>query len=146
MEEEFGGRFVTASVGHLRWQDGGLRVLLASAGHPWPVLIRPDGRTEILPGGGLPLGIFPDAEPSRQEVELVPGDLLFFFSDGLASACGPDMVYFDDRLADELAALGGEPAGRVVGRVREVVLEFCRGQLRDDVTMLALRAVEPPAD
>jgi serine phosphatase RsbU (regulator of sigma subunit)/PAS domain-containing protein len=146
MEEEFGGRFVTASVGHLRWEDGGLRVLLASAGHPWPVLIRPDGRTEILPGGGLPLGIFPDAEPSRQEVELVPGDLLFFFSDGLASACGPDMVYFDDRLADELAALGGEPADRVVGRVREVVLEFCRGQLRDDVTMLALRAGEPPAD
>jgi serine phosphatase RsbU (regulator of sigma subunit)/PAS domain-containing protein len=146
MEEEFGGRFVTASVGHLRWEDGGLRVLLASAGHPWPVLIRPDGRTEILPGGGLPLGIFPDAEPSRQEVELVPGDLLFFFSDGLASACGPDMVYFDDRLADELAALGGEPADRVVGRMREVVLEFCRGQLRDDVTMLALRAGEPPAD
>jgi phosphoserine phosphatase RsbU/P len=146
MEEEFGGRFVTASVGHLRWEDGGLRVLLASAGHPWPVLIRPDGRTEILPGGGLPLGIFPDAEPSRQEVELVPGDLLFFFSDGLASACGPDMVYFDDRLADELAALGGESAARVVGRLREVVLEFCRGQLRDDVTMLALRAGEPPAD
>ena len=146
MEEEFGGRFVTASVGHLRWEDGGLRVLLASAGHPWPVLIRPDGRTEILPGGGLPLGIFPDAEPSRQEIELVPGDLLFFFSDGLASACGPDMVYFDDCLADELAALGGEPADRVVGRVREVVLEFCRGQLRDDVTMLALRAGEPPAD
>jgi hypothetical protein len=30
--------------------------------------------------------------------------------------------------------------------VREVVLEFCRGRLRDDVTMLALRAGEPPAE
>ena len=146
LEEEFGGRFVTASVGHLRWRDGALRVLLASAGHPWPVLIKPDGRTEVLPGGGLPLGIFPDAEPSVQEIELVPGDLLFFFSDGLTSACGPDMVYFDARLTDELAALRGQSADRVVGRVREVVLEFCRGQLRDDVTMLALRAGEPPAD
>jgi serine phosphatase RsbU (regulator of sigma subunit) len=146
MEEEFGGRFVTASVGHLRWRDDGLHILLASAGHPWPVLIKPDGRTESLPGGGLPLGIFPDAEPSTHELELFPGDLLFFFSDGLTSACGPDMVYFDDRLTDELAGLGGQPADRVVARVREVVLEFCRGQLRDDVTMLALRAGEPPVE
>jgi len=145
MEEEFGGRFVTASVSHLRWRDGGLRVVVGSAGHPWPVLVRPDGRTEPLQGGGLPLGIFPDAEPSSQEIELDPGDLLFFFSDGLSSACGPDMVYFEDRLTDELAALGGEPAARVVSRVQEVVLQFCGGQLRDDVTMLALRVGEPPA-
>ncbi len=144
MEEEFGGRFVTACVGHLRWRDGGLHVVLGSAGHPWPVLVKPDGRTEVLPGGGLPLGIFPDSEPSTAEVELAPGDVLFLFSDGLTSACGPDMVYFEDRLTDELAALGGQPADRVVSAVRDMVLEFCRGQLRDDVTMLALRAGEPP--
>jgi serine phosphatase RsbU (regulator of sigma subunit)/PAS domain-containing protein len=145
LEEDLGGRFVTACVGNLRWRDGGLHVLLACAGHPRPVLIKPDGRTEVLRGGGLPLGIFPDAEPLTEEIELARGDLLFFFSDGLTSACGPDMVYFDDRLTDELAALGGEPADHVVSRVREIVLEFCRGQLRDDVTMLALRAGEPPA-
>jgi len=146
MEEEFGGRFVTACVGHLHWRDGGLHVVLGSAGHTSPVLVKPDGRTEVLPGGGLPLGIFPDPEPSIQDIELTPGDLLFFHSNGLTSACGPDMVYFEDRMTDELAALGGEPADRVVSRVREVVLEFCRGQLRDGVTMLALRADEPPAD
>jgi len=120
--------------------------VLGSAGHPWPVLVRPDGRTQVLQGGGLPLGIFPDAEPAIQEIDLDPGDLLFFFSDGLASACGPDLVYFEDRLTDELAALGGEPAARVVSRVQEVALQFCGGQLRDDVTMLALRVGEPPAD
>ncbi len=146
MEEEFGGRFVTASVGHLQWRDGRLHVVLGSAGHPWPVLVRADGRTQVLPGGGLPLGIFPDAEPATQELDLDPGDLLFFFTDGLTSACGPDMVYFEDRVTDELAALSGEPAARVVSRMQEVVVQFCRGQLRDDVTMLALRAGEPPAD
>jgi phosphoserine phosphatase RsbU/P len=146
MEEEFGGRFVTANVGHLQWRDGRLHVVLGSAGHPWPVLVRPDGRTQVMQGGGLPLGIFPDAEPAIQEVDLDPGDLLFFFSDGLTSACGPDLAYFEDRLTDELAALGGEPAARVVFRVQEVALQFCGGQLRDDVTMLALRVGEPPAD
>jgi serine phosphatase RsbU (regulator of sigma subunit) len=146
MEEEFGGRFVTANVGHLRWRDGALHVVLGSAGHPWPVLVRADGRTQVLQGGGLPLGIFPDAEPSTREVDLDPGDLLFFFSDGLASARGPDRANVEDRINDELTALAGQPAARVVSRVQEVVTEVCGGQLRDDVTMLALRAVGPPAD
>ncbi|HTZ24624.1 MAG TPA: SpoIIE family protein phosphatase [Streptosporangiaceae bacterium] len=144
MAEEFGGRFVTASVCCLQWQDGSLHVVLGSAGHPWPVLVRPDGRTQVLQGGGLPLGIFPDAEPATQELELEPGDLLFLFTDGLISACGPHMVDFEDRLTDELAALAGEPAARVVSRMEEVVLEICGGELRDNVTMLALRAGEAP--
>jgi serine phosphatase RsbU (regulator of sigma subunit) len=146
MEEELGGRFVTASVSHLQWEDGRLHIVLASAGHPWPVLLRPDGRTQVLPGGGLPLGIFPDAEPASQEIDLDPGDLLFFFSDGLISACSPGMAYVEDQITDELAALGGEPAARVVSRLQDMVLAFCGGQLRDDVTMLALRAGQPPGD
>jgi serine phosphatase RsbU (regulator of sigma subunit)/PAS domain-containing protein len=144
MAEEFGGRFVTASVGRLDWRDESLHVVLGSAGHPWPVLVRPDGRTQVLQGGGLPLGIFPDAEPATQELDLEPGDLLFFFTDGLISACGPHMVDFEDRLTDELAALAGEPAVRVASRMEEVVLEICGGQLHDNVTMLALRAGQPP--
>jgi len=144
MEEELGGRFVTASVGHLQWRDGSLHVVLGSAGHPWPVLVRPDGRTQVLQGGGLPLGVFPDAEPTAQELDLAPGDMLFLFTDGLMSAFGADVVHFEDRITDELAALGSAPAARAVARVQEAVLRFCRGQLRDDVTVLALRAGEPP--
>jgi serine phosphatase RsbU (regulator of sigma subunit) len=55
------------------------------------------------------------------------------------------MVQFEERLTDELAALAGEPPAMLVSRVREVVLELCRGELRDDMTMLALRVGEPPA-
>jgi serine phosphatase RsbU (regulator of sigma subunit)/PAS domain-containing protein len=144
MEEELGGRFVTASVGHVRWRDGSLHVVLGSAGHPWPVLVRPDGRTQVLQGGGLPLGVFADAEPTTQELDLAPGDLLFLFTDGLMSAYGADVVHFEDRLTDELAALGSAPAARAVATVQEAALRFCRGQLRDDVTVLALRAGQPP--
>jgi serine phosphatase RsbU (regulator of sigma subunit) len=145
-EDEPGSRFVTASVGYLQWEAGVLHVVLGSAGHPWPLLVRPDGRTQAVQGGGLPLGIFADADPVTRKVLLEPGDLLFAYSDGITSACGPAMEYFDDRLNDELASLAGQPAGRVLSRVREVLLEFCGGQLRDDVTMLALRAGDPPGD
>ena len=145
LAEEFGGRFVTALVGHVRWRRRRLHVVLGSAGHPGPVLVRPDGRTQRLQGGGLPLGIFPDAMPATQEVTLEPGDVLFLYTDGLTGACGPNMVYFEDRLTDELAALAGQPCTTLVTRVRELALEFCRGELRDDMTMLAVRASEPPA-
>ena len=144
LTEDFGGRFVTADAGQLSWREGRLHLSLSSAGHPGPVLLRPDGRTQVLNGGGLPLGIFPDAEPASQEVDLETGDLVFFYTDGLTSACGPDLVQFEERLTDELAALAGEPPAALVSRVRDVVLELCRGELRDDVTMLALRVGEPP--
>jgi serine phosphatase RsbU (regulator of sigma subunit)/PAS domain-containing protein len=139
-EDQTGSRFVTAIAGHLRRTDNGLHVVLGSAGHPWPVLVRPDGRAQALQGGGLPLGIFPQADPVARELDLEPGDLLFAYSDGMTSTYGPDMEYFEDRLAGELAALSGQPADRVVSRIREVLMEFSGGQLRDDVTMLALRA------
>jgi phosphoserine phosphatase RsbU/P len=144
LAEEFGGRFVTAAAGHLRWQRRRLRVVLGSAGHPGAVLIRPDGRTQRLRGGGLPLGIFPDAAPASETLDLEPGDLLFFYTDGLTSACGPDMVTLEDRLTDELAFLAGETPAVLVSRVRELALELCRGELRDDMTMLAVRAGQPP--
>jgi serine phosphatase RsbU (regulator of sigma subunit) len=143
LAEEFGGRFVTAAVAHLEWQDRVLRMSLGSAGHPAPLLMRPDGRIQVLQGGGLPLGIFPDAEPAVQQLTLEPDDVLFLFTDGLTSACGPDMVYFEDRLSDALAALAGEPPETLVSRVRELVLDFCRSDLRDDMTMLALQVGQP---
>ena len=144
LTEDFGGRFVTADAGHLSWREGRLHLSLSSAGHPGPVVLRPDGRTQVLNGGGLPLGIFPDAEPAAQEVDLDTGDLVFLYTDGLASAYGPDLVQFEERLADELAVLAGEPPAALVTRVRDVVLELCQGELRDDMTMLALRVGEPP--
>jgi serine phosphatase RsbU (regulator of sigma subunit) len=144
LTEDVGGRFVTADAGQLSWRDGRLHLSLSSAGHPGPVLVRPDGRAQVLNGGGLPLGIFPDAEPSTQELDLDPGDLLFLHTDGLTNASGPDMVQFEERLTDELAALAGEPPAALVARVRDMVLELCGGELRDDMSMLALRVGQPP--
>jgi serine phosphatase RsbU (regulator of sigma subunit)/PAS domain-containing protein len=145
LAEEFGGRFVTAAVAYLEWRDGALHISIGSAGHPAALLVRPDGRVRALRGGGLPLGIFADADPAVQDLALEPGDVLFLYTDGLTSACGPDMAYFEDELTDRLAALAGEPPDVMVTRTREMVLDFCQDTLRDDMTMLALRVGQPPA-
>ena len=144
LAEEFGGRFVTASGAHLSWHGDKLHVVLATAGHPGPVLVKPDGSVQVLPGGGVPLGIFPDPEPATLELELADGDVLFFFTDGLADARSRQATYFEDSLGDCLAQMAGRRAADIVSDMRKVVLDFCDGVLVDDLTMLVLRVGVPP--
>ncbi|MGB6457238.1 MAG: GAF domain-containing SpoIIE family protein phosphatase, partial [Streptosporangiaceae bacterium] len=146
LAEEFGGRFVTASAAHLSWREGVLHIVLASAGHPGPVLIKPDGRAQLLPGGGVPLGIFADPEPASRELQLTAGDLLFFYTDGLTDARSPQATYLEESLPDSLAQLAGRRAADVVSDMRTLVLNFCDGTLLDDLTMLVLRAGTRPAE
>ena len=134
------GGFVTANIAHLTWQDGKLRVVLGSAGHPAAAVLRSDGRVRMMSGGGLPLGLFPDAEPATQELALDTGDVLFLYTDGVAQARGPDNTYFQDRLADELAGLAGLAPDQLVASMRRAMLDFSGGNLVDDVTMLVIRA------
>jgi serine phosphatase RsbU (regulator of sigma subunit)/PAS domain-containing protein len=145
---EYQDRFVTAKLAYLRWEGERLHVKLASAGHPGPALVRPDGRVDVLDGGGLPLGLFPEARAEAEDIEVGEDDLLFFYSDGLTDARSPDMRYFDDVLADELAGLAGRPAAETVRMVQSLVSSFSEDELRDDMTILAakVKAAPDPAD
>ena len=136
--------FVTAVAAHLRWEGGVARVTYASAGHPAPLLVRPDGRVRMLPSGGMPLGLFDDARPAAEEVSLEPGDLLMFYCDGLTEARSEDGAYFESRITDELAGLAGRSASDMVSAMRELVLEFSQSDLRDDLTLVTLRVLDRP--
>jgi serine phosphatase RsbU (regulator of sigma subunit)/PAS domain-containing protein len=142
---DYEDRFVTVKLAYLRWDGDRVHVVLASAGHPGPVVVRPDGRVEVLSGGSLPLGLFPDAEPERTELELGPGDLLFFYSDGVTEARSADMRYFEERLADELAGLAGRSAAETTRMIQSLVASFSADDLRDDVTILVAKVVSPPS-
>jgi serine phosphatase RsbU (regulator of sigma subunit)/PAS domain-containing protein len=143
-------RFVTAKLAYLNWEEGRLRVTLASSGHPGPALVRSDGRVEILSGGGFPLGLFPAAEfgdggPETETLQLRPGDLLFFYSDGVTDARNEEMAYFEERLADELASLAGRSAAETARAVQGLLVSFSQDELRDDLTILVARVTDPPA-
>jgi phosphoserine phosphatase RsbU/P len=142
--EQSSGQFVTAKTAHMAWRGTSLHVSLGTAGHPGPAVIRSDGRVEMLGGGGLPLGLFPVAQPGLEEVELSQGDLLFFYTDGLTETRSPEMRYFEERLPDELVALAGRSAAEVVAGVQARAEAFSAGEMRDDLTVLALRVTDPP--
>jgi serine phosphatase RsbU (regulator of sigma subunit)/PAS domain-containing protein len=132
-------RFVTVKLAFVRRLGRRVRVRLGSAGHPGPAIVRADGRVEILEGDGLPLGIFANAESNRTDIELAEGDLLFFYTDGVTDARGADLSFFEDRLADKLAAVAGRSAAETVRAVQELVTTFSEGELRDDVTILVMK-------
>jgi serine phosphatase RsbU (regulator of sigma subunit)/PAS domain-containing protein len=144
LAEEFGDRFVTGCIAHLAWRDQTLTVTVGCAGHPGPVLVRRDGRTHQMRGGGVPLGLFGDIEPAIEEHQLSTGDIMVLFTDGLANARSPELGSLGDRLAGELSGLAGRPPSQALARLRELALEFSQGQPRDDITIMALRVGEPP--
>jgi len=144
LAEQSGGRFVTAKTAHMAWHGRSLHVSLGTAGHPGPAVIRSDGRVEMLGGGGLPLGLFPVAQPGLEEIDLAKGDLLFFYTDGLTETRSPDMSYYEERLPDELVTMVGRSAAEVVAGVQARAEAFSAGEMRDDLTVLALRVTDPP--
>jgi len=136
---DYGERFVTVKLAFLRQSGRGVEVRLSSAGHPGPAVVRADGRVELLEGDGLPLGLFPDSQPSHADLTLAAGDLLFFYTDGVTEARSAAQEFFEDRLADALAADPGRSAAETVRAVQDLVTAFSRGELRDDVTILAVK-------
>jgi PAS domain S-box-containing protein len=146
LAESAGGRFVTAKTAHLDWRGSALHVSLGTSGHPGPAVMRSDGRIEMLGGGGLPLGIFPEAEPVADAVELATGDMLLFYTDGLTETRSPDLGHFEERLADELVTLASRSAAELVAGIQARAEAFSAGEMRDDLTVLALRVTGRPED
>jgi phosphoserine phosphatase RsbU/P len=86
------------------------RLEYISAGHPFPLLRRADGRVEELGEGGLPLGIREPLRCRPGATTLEPGDLLVLYTDGLAETTDPHgkEAFGYDRLRG-LVAHGGDP-------------------------------------
>ncbi len=53
------------------------------AGHPGPLLVRSCGTVESLIAPAFPIGMFTKAVYEETEIDLVPGDRLYMYSDGL---------------------------------------------------------------
>ncbi len=81
------GRFTTAVYGVIDARTR--RVTMASAGHPPPILLGPQGMTRIPTDGAL-LGIFPEERYADIEFTLQPGETLLLFSDGFEMAFESD--------------------------------------------------------
>ncbi|MFD8818780.1 SpoIIE family protein phosphatase, partial [Streptomyces sp. NPDC059627] len=117
---------------------------LASAGHPLPFVITPQGAVEPAPGqAGPPLGLGGLPFEST-ELDLTPGSTLALFSNGLVHSRNLDLSHGLDRLRRALAASGeGESLEAACDRV---VSALRTGEPHDDVTLLLARTRALPCD
>src|SRR5918995_71858 len=106
------------------------------AGHPQPVLLR-DGAARQVGRFGTIVGAFADATWTSERVEVVPGDTLVLYTDGVIDAVGKSGRFGEERLLD---ALGGTRSAReAIECIDRSLLEFERGPQADDTAALALR-------
>ncbi|MFI6863082.1 SpoIIE family protein phosphatase [Streptomyces sp. NPDC050421] len=95
------------------------------AGHPQPVLRRPEGAVEVMDlPGGIVLGIDAEASYPVTELHLAPGAMIALYTDGMVEESGTDIDVGIERLRGTIAGFApdatlAETADHVIGRARQ---------------------------
>ncbi|OYT71455.1 MAG: hypothetical protein CFK52_08145 [Chloracidobacterium sp. CP2_5A] len=132
-------KFLTLFCAELDAATGILRY--ASAGHDPALLARANGDCLELPAQSIPIGIAPGFAPGIAEVQLMPGDALAIYTDGLTESLNEQGETFGiERLAQTVIKHRGLSASRLRDRVDEAVSRFVgRAPAADDLTLVLLR-------
>jgi serine phosphatase RsbU (regulator of sigma subunit) len=112
-----------------------------SAGHPPALLLRADGRLELLSEGGMLLGMSGDASFRTGRVELTTGDLLLAYSDGvIESRDNSDQEFGCERLEAHLRVAGCASADAVLFSILGALQDFAAPNvLSDDTSLVVVR-------
>ncbi|MFI9819008.1 SpoIIE family protein phosphatase [Streptomyces sp. NPDC052013] len=134
-------RFLSLLYGELVPHDGGVRCTLASAGHPLPLLLAPDGTVRTVAEPQTLLGVVEDATYTSETCELRPGDSLLCVTDGVTERRSGTRQFDDgDGLATALASCAGLDAEPIAERITRLVHEFGARPPADDLALLVLQA------
>ena len=130
------GKFIT--MAYVTINPAG-EVLCASAGHPEPRLVTPDGIVTGLACGGLALGI--DAPQTYEQVsaQLAPGGTVVLYTDGVIESRSDRELFGLERLDEVLSAHAVRPAQEIADAVLAACRSFAGGDLPDDCAIVVLR-------
>jgi serine phosphatase RsbU (regulator of sigma subunit) len=132
-------RFCTVAYAYLEAHDGGIRIGVASGGHPLPMLLHSDGTVEAIGEPGTLLGVLPDPNLEDRSLALSPGDALVFYTDGVIEGRGASVLLDEDGLSRLLAECAGAGADAIAARVEDAAVAAQGGNPRDDIAVLVLR-------
>jgi serine phosphatase RsbU (regulator of sigma subunit) len=137
-EENPNARFATALVAAVDVRRDGLKVTLAIAGHPHPLVRDPLG--QVVPVGvpGTLLGVTGEAHFTDAVVPLPVGSTLVCFTDG-ATECRRGEAFFGEAGVVRALAAADGTAAEIAGAIEASVQEFTSGALSDDLAILVLR-------
>lgn len=116
------------------------RLDYCSAGHPPALMLRRDGRLELLSDGGPLLGVIPAASFDEGSVQLEAGEVLLICSDGILESFNKsDQEFGMERLESELRSAASGSASAVLFSVLGAVQDFAAPRpLTDDMTLVVI--------
>lgn len=121
-----------------------LQLTYARAGHPYPILIRPDEQPKQLEARGSLLGVFQRAEYTQQTIQLQHGDKLLLYSDGAEPFIGSfgdmDGFSFSEEFCEP--EFLGMPVAEMFGKLNTMVQnkKIAPSEI-DDITAIGLEIV-----
>ncbi|MBI4588326.1 MAG: SpoIIE family protein phosphatase [Candidatus Rokubacteria bacterium] len=118
----------------------GRQLIYGDAGHVKPVLLRPGQPPRPLEAEGMMLGILDDPEFDEGTIQLDPGDLLALYTDGVVESVGPDGRMLGIEGLGALLEANRDKPPQVMAEVIAGEIRKSPGPLRDDLTLLILRA------
>ncbi len=126
------------------WKQGCVPFRFTNAGHNPPLLVRKNGETQWLEGGGPVIGFLPDMVYEETQETLFPGDLLYLYTDGVTESQDLNGEMFgEERLREMVVASRDLSPQRLVEKTFEVLEENCpKGAVLDDITVVALKVKE----
>ncbi|MFF9024329.1 SpoIIE family protein phosphatase [Streptomyces eurythermus] len=134
-------RFLSLLYGELTPHAGGVRCTLASAGHPLPLVLAPDGTVRTVARPQTLLGVVEDETYTSETVELRSGDSLLCVTDGVTERRSGSRQFDDgDGLAHALSGCAGLGAELIAERIRRLVHDFGTDLPGDDLALLVLQA------
>jgi sigma-B regulation protein RsbU (phosphoserine phosphatase) len=113
-----------------------------NAGHLAPILIR-RGETIRLESNGMVVGMFPDFPYEQSVIQLLPGDLMTAFTDGITECESPAGEQFgEERLTELLRRERERPLDEITRTIIDAVGNWAGGiDKQDDTTVLLARRI-----
>lgn len=139
--DERTGQFFTMVYGILDIEAGVFEYV--SAGHPPLIRLHLDGRLSELRREQFPVGIVPEAGFVTDTVQLMPGERLFLYTDGVTEASDEiGRQYETERLRRTVAAARAKSLDTALADLIASIECFCGAAgIKDDISILALEAI-----
>lgn len=138
-QENANDMFVTVFYGILDIHTGS--ITYCNAGHNPPILIKKDNTVISVPlTNDFVLGELEDMAYHEKTLQLMPGDNLLLYTDGITEAMNiRKEQYGEKRLADYCRNLAGKSPKEIIEKITETVGEFVIGAVQsDDITLLSI--------
>jgi serine phosphatase RsbU (regulator of sigma subunit)/putative methionine-R-sulfoxide reductase with GAF domain len=131
--------FVT--VFYAVWNPETETLTYANAGHNPPMLLHPNGKTRLLKGTGIALGVLPEIEIEQRSIRFHPNDILLIYTDGVTEAMNEDYDEFGlERLHITADKAKRQGASGIVQAVTSAIRDHAGETPQfDDITLVVMK-------